>query len=690
MASLPLPKVTVVIPNFNYSRYIRQAIASVKAQTLNNLECIIVDDGSTDDSVAIISEAIVDDKRFRLITQSNSGVAHARNHGISQSRGEYICCLDADDSMAPDYLSTLVPALDRDPKLGIAYTRITIMNEDGELSDHVHSWPTPYDVSRGVHGNQVPTCCVYRKSWWTRLGGYRQRLAPHGAGQEDADFWFRILANGGSAEMVSPRGLFHYRLHEGQSSNVNRGDWSQNTYHPWYPFIRDCVHPLASQLAKPERKSWPVHDYDRPSVSIVIPVGPGHQASLPDALDSIEAQTHRNWEVVVVNDTGAPLDLTPWPHARMVVTDGLRGAGFARNRGTEIAKAPLVVYLDADDFLQPTFLTRTMEIWSTNQDSWIYTDLVILHPDGRLENYPVPDWDVRRLWRRGLAGVTSLHTKESWERVNGFDESSTREDWDFHLRLARAGICGIHIPEALYTYRHATGKRRGEGTHRREIIVIHEIYDQEELIMACKGCGGRRVNPRSRLGSRSVAPAPENWAAKSDSGFVNLEYVGKNRNELLFKGPSGRRYRFGNNQYHRTGLVHPDDVRHLLNLNCFRRATQPVPPTESAPLHAEPDPKLGPVNPPSQSESEPVHEELTTTPKSDTLVSDEPTSGKLLDLNVGDHSVVDLKNLDLTKYDLNVAIRLEVAGRNRSTVLTLLGRAQRRLARERRRQAQER
>ena len=167
------------------------------------------------------------------------------------------------------------------------------------------------------------------------------------------------------------------------------------------------------------------------------------------------------------------------------------------------------------------------------------------------------------------------------------------------------------------------------------------------------------------------ATSPSTWTSKTDSGFVRLEYIGKNKNELTFKGPTGRRYRFGNNEYHRTGLVHPDDVHWALRLNCFREANQPPPSTESAPLHAEPSPKPSPVSTSA----------LTSTPKGDTLVPE----GVSLDLNVGDHSIQELQNMDLTEYDLVTAIRLEVAGKNRKSALVLLGRAQRRLERERRR-----
>jgi hypothetical protein len=185
--------------------------------------------------------------------------------------------------------------------------------------------------------------------------------------------------------------------------------------------------------------------------------------------------------------------------------------------------------------------------------------------------------------------------------------------------------------------------------------------------MACRGCGAKKIRRRKM---DDVKATSKNWSAKSDTGFVNLEYVGKNKNELMFKGPSRRRYRFGNNEYHRTGLVHPDDVQHLLRLNCFRVATQPVPSGESAPLHADPSPKPSPV----RESTKP----LTTTPEHDTL---EATG---LDLAVGSHSIKELQDIDLTKYDLVTAIRLEKAGKNRKSALALLARAQRRLVREQR------
>jgi len=662
------PRVTVVIPVHNYENYVAHAIRSVLAQSYQSWELVVVDDGSTDDSLRVATETTRLDDRARVIHQENRGVASARNFGISQACGEYICCLDADDAVDPKFLDTLVPGLD-DQSLGIVYSGITLMNPENELRPNVHSWPHPFQP--GHRGNQVPTCCLFRQSWWERLGGYRQRYAPRGAGQEDADFWFRILANGGGAKMVTREGSFHYRIHDRQTTRVHRGDWNKDHYLDWHPFVRDKQHPLASQLDVPPMDSWPARDYDRPDVSVVVPVGPGHEGYLVDSLDSIEAQSHRNWELVVVNDTGEPLDLTPWPYARLVNTPGKKGAGYARNRGIENTRAPLFVCLDADDFLQPGFLAETLEVWRANPGLWVYTDLYILHPGGKLEPYHTPDWSVKKLWRSGLARVTCLYSKESWEKVGGFDEKSTREDWDFHLRLARAGICGRHVSEFLFTYRQASGNRRNEGSRRREILRLHETYEREELEMACSGCS-KSNNPRTVA---QPAPPP-GWEDKGSAGYITLEYVGKNKNDLTFRGPSGRVYRFGNNDFNRVKQVHPSDMRHLLSFRCFRESapaakpvlvSQPTLPPASRPTPAPVEPVREPEPPSELQELSPGE-----TPLEESFDIDADQYDFEDKFDIGTMTVRAIRECDFKGLDLAQLVRDEQAGKNRRTVIGVL------------------
>ena len=303
MSKLPLPLVAVVIPNHNYGRFIAQAINSVMAQTLNNFECIIVDDGSTDNSIEIINEAIAHDKRFRLIAKQNEGVAATRNRGISEARAPYFCCLDADDALGDTrFLEVLVEALEADRSLGIAFSSITLMNEAGQVGN-VPTWPSGYDFDQQVQGrNQVPTCCLVRVEAWERAGGYRSVYTP----AEDAALWLAIGSIGYRAKHVTEAGMFHYRLHGNSlSSPVRTGQQVEPNWRAGHPWIRDQQRPFAAD-GQPQTNphSWPVRNYDKPMVSIIVPVGPGHSRYLLEALDSIEAQTFRFWETIVINDTG--------------------------------------------------------------------------------------------------------------------------------------------------------------------------------------------------------------------------------------------------------------------------------------------------------------------------------------------------------------------------------------------------
>jgi teichuronic acid biosynthesis glycosyltransferase TuaG len=575
------PRVTVIIPCYNKAEFVGQAIQSIREQSYKDWELLVVNDASTDGSLAAITEAIEGEKRARLIEHpENRGVAHARNTGITAGMGEYVCCLDADDSCAPSYLQALVDGMEKNPRLAVVYTGITILDASGNLRANTHTWPEPFDPSKGLKGNQIPTSCLFKRDWWRRVGGYRQRYAPHGAGQEDADFWVRILANGGGAEMVSKEGLFHYRLHANQVTRVHRDDWKKNLYMAWYPFVQDGQHPLASQLGVPEKGSWPVRDYDRSRVSVVVPVAPYHSAIFGDALDSVEAQTYRSWELIVVNDTGQPLDTTAWPYARVYDTGGAAtGPGHARNVGTQHARAPLVVYLDADDVLQPEFLELTLLLW-LEAKGWVYTDFFYTKDDGAQYTWQTKDWSAERLWDKGLAAVTGLYPVEAWKDVGGFDETIPHEDWDFHIKLAMAGYCGTRLAEPLITYRHDAGQRREKSIADKGFLKIKKRYSKE-VVMGC-GCGKgggrhtsaprrtRKVAAQKTEAARVPAPLPE--AVKQGqpgAGYVLLGYVGKSDTDLLFKGREGRQYIFSTRRP--WNWVHPLDVQRLVVKSVLQR-----------------------------------------------------------------------------------------------------------------------
>jgi len=122
------PLVSVIIPTYNGSRFIRETIQSVLDQTYNNLEIMVVDDGSTDDTSLIVKS--ITDQRITYIQQKNAGVSPARNHGITVSKGDYIAFLDHDDVWLPCKLEKQLSLFEQNPKVALIYSDAFIINEN--------------------------------------------------------------------------------------------------------------------------------------------------------------------------------------------------------------------------------------------------------------------------------------------------------------------------------------------------------------------------------------------------------------------------------------------------------------------------------------------------------------------------------------------------------------------------------
>lgn len=572
---LPKPVVTVVVPLFNKRDTVVRAIRSVKSQTLNNLRCVIVNNNSQDDPDSVVLAEIADDARFVYVNCEAQGVAHARNYGVKLADDcDYICCLDGDDEIAPEFLEKCVAALDHDNSLGMAYTGITAVAEDGER--FVSDWPPPFDYESFIVGhNQVPTCCVFRRIFWERAGGYRQRYAPEGAGAEDAEFFLRVGALGGRGQKVSSEGLFVYYLGGAVSGSKT---YSEPNWRAGKPWIEDGRHPFASVAAPANGESHLVRQYDTPLVSIVIPCGPGHAPLLVDCLDSIEAQRCRQWEVIVVAD----VDREEWQQIKeiMVAYPFVRlhlnpqpamGAGFSRNAGAELARAPLLLFVDADDWLAPDALNTLLAAYADNPMTIIYGDYIghaYIEDPGELSRlrqhhrlldynaktteatvlYHSDEYDCERAMRQPDARrpyiwniVSSLLPRIFHEEIGGFDETmESWEDWDYWLRLARTDHCFTRVATPIMEYRFYSGRRRalanptesGEDGRQLSSKLLEYMQNkyQEDGSMGCKSCGGskRRATPAA------VAPAMamtmnegETYRMASDD-FVWVELIDGN------------------------------------------------------------------------------------------------------------------------------------------------------------------
>jgi glycosyltransferase involved in cell wall biosynthesis len=204
------PSVSVVIPTYNYGRFIAEAIESALGQTLTALEIVVVDDGSTDDTETVLGQF---GDRIRQIRQSNKGVSAARNRGIEETKGDLIAFLDADDTWEPTKLETQSKRFAADAEVGLVHcgmrefdseTGETLdMHLDGgelDVAENLLMWNGPVVVGPGC------TIMVSRKAF-DEVGGFDPRLKCG----EDWDLCYRIARRYKVGFVPEP--LVNYRIH---------------------------------------------------------------------------------------------------------------------------------------------------------------------------------------------------------------------------------------------------------------------------------------------------------------------------------------------------------------------------------------------------------------------------------------------------------------------------------------------
>lgn len=484
-------KVSAVVPNYNYGRFIGDAVNALLQQTHRVSEIIVVDDASTDGSADEVRRRFGDVSRVRVIEHDrNTGnVGGPRNTGIAAATGEFIISLDSDDMIEPEYVETLLSKIANRPDVGVTYSGVqTHVEGTGQRIVH-NDWPPEFDWRWQTAAimpprNCIPTASMFRREMWERSGGYD--AARRSA--EDCDFWVRSLSTGFDAVKATPRPLFVYRRHGPSMSNrpIERLDQWNAMYRGLRP------------LAAPTGQAVELRDYTRPTVSVIIPVGPGHARHVPGAIMSVLAQTLWNWELILVNDSGERLPLTPYPFARVIDVGPRAGVSAARNAGLRAAKAPLAFFLDADDVIAPQTLEKMTRRYAQGDAGYVYSGWWYAHDGKPAEEHL--SWDWRPDWwigddMRGIHSVSVLVAVEDALRLGGFDEGiSYFEDGEFFIRAAITGLCGARVPDALITYRMGTGERRRKLLETKEAVAAYlrdahgDYIRGEKQPMPC--CGG--------------------------------------------------------------------------------------------------------------------------------------------------------------------------------------------------------
>ena len=196
------PLVSIIVPCYNQAQYLPEALQSVLDQTYTDWECIIVNDGSPDNTETVAQEWVEKDARFVYLKKENGGLSKARNSGIEMAVGEFILPLDADDLISKDYLSLSLKAFEKDDLLKVVYCKAEKFgNETGkwQLLD--------FSLENLAINNLIFCSAIFRKKEWQKIGGYDPKMIY---GWEDWEFWISMLKNGGKVICLEETG-FYYR-----------------------------------------------------------------------------------------------------------------------------------------------------------------------------------------------------------------------------------------------------------------------------------------------------------------------------------------------------------------------------------------------------------------------------------------------------------------------------------------------
>jgi glycosyltransferase involved in cell wall biosynthesis/GR25 family glycosyltransferase involved in LPS biosynthesis len=210
-----VPQFSVYIPAFNTARYIRECVESALAQTYDDFEVVIVDDGSTDGTSDVL-ESFRRDPRVRLITRANGGIGAASNSALRACRGEYVVQLDSDDVLRSNALATVASHLARHPEIECLYTKYSLIDQNGTALGPGWS-PSRFDRYENLVGMSVPHMRVFRRALYHRAGGFDESIVN----AVDYDFYLK-LSEVAHIHFLDAD-LYLYRVHGTQTSTAQGG-----------------------------------------------------------------------------------------------------------------------------------------------------------------------------------------------------------------------------------------------------------------------------------------------------------------------------------------------------------------------------------------------------------------------------------------------------------------------------------
>lgn len=557
------PLLSVIIPTYNYGRFLRQTISSVLEQGVDDVEILVLDNASTDNTFEVM-QAYADEPRVRYLRNlRNVGPRYNVLNGIQMARGRYLSMLMADDYFNPGYLSNLLARLLERPDVVIGYTAIRWVNEHGQpLSMPRHPGYTSEDYTGGrneladllVHDNYIaPSAALIQREPFLsvcrsdpKLIGAGDWLAMLQVAEKYPDFIF-----------MSEPGV-SYRAHSAQFSN---GFYSSNS--PLADHIRlvegvfernaeDKLQGRELDVAAHLRRRLSLYPSELDSLlgmrvrnlcqrldalaalgksalfSIILTTY-NRPDLLKDALSSVGSQTLRDFEVILINDNGEPVEhlLAAYDFPITYIRQGRnQGLSAARNAGLALARGRYVVYLDDDDIYLPNHLAVLAEAFEQHPGSVVYTGVEYVNEKleggqrielGRGQPFKHGVFDRDRLFVQNYIPVnTWAHPRKMLAAVGEFDTGlAAFEDWDMLLRLATR-YPFVHVPTVtseVHTRAPEAGGDHMLGRERKNFPALYRELYARYAGSASEGLQRGREKMLQSLGLRPKSDVDE-WLSR--------------------------------------------------------------------------------------------------------------------------------------------------------------------------------
>ena len=203
--------VTVIVPAYNYANFIGECLDSVLSQPFTNWACIVIDNGSTDNTQEIVKSYSNKDGRIKYHYTNQKGVSLARNLAVSLSHGTYLLPLDADDKIDPTYLEKAVNIMNQNPEISLVYCNAILFGSVNK------KWILPdFNYKAMLIENSIFCSALIKKNEFLAVNGYNVNMVE---GFEDWDFWIKYLANNKKVYKLNDI-LFYYRIKQHSRNSV--------------------------------------------------------------------------------------------------------------------------------------------------------------------------------------------------------------------------------------------------------------------------------------------------------------------------------------------------------------------------------------------------------------------------------------------------------------------------------------